>query len=82
MKLFSELYRTAARYIPHKKVKGPDDILIENIIEARSEMERAEHAFNELTDNTAIDYAAYNIMAARARYVHLLNIAKENNVRF
>lgn len=65
-----------------KHQKSEREMLIDNIIEARSEMERAEHAFNELTDNAAIDYASYSIMAARARYVYLLSIAKKSNIKF
>ena len=70
------------RSVLQKKPKTDAEILIENIKEAHSAIERAELVFNELTDKSAVDYAVYNILAARARYVHLLNIAKENNVRF
>lgn len=82
MKVPDFVYVIATYIQNRKKEKSESDKLIENIIEARSELERAEHAFNEMTEQAAIDYAAYSIMAARAKYVHLLNIAKEENVRF
>ena len=38
--------------------------------------------FNELTDEAAIDYAAYSILAARSKYVYLLGLAKKYNIKF
>lgn len=56
--------------------------LVEDIIEARREVARAEAVFNEMTDTTGIDYASYNIMAAKARYSYLMNLARERKVHF
>ena len=55
--------------------------LYESIRTARIEVERAESIFNELTDDAAIDYAAYNIMAARAKYSYLISLAKKQNLK-
>ena len=51
-----------------------------SIKNARSDLDRAVGMFNELTDNTAVDYASYNILAARARYSYLLQLAKSKNL--
>ena len=34
----------------------------------------------ELTDEKAIDYASYNLLAARAKYSYLLKLAKEKKL--
>ena len=53
-----------------------DEMLYMSIKNARCELDTAVDIFNELTDNTAVDYAAYNILAARAKYSYLLQLAK------
>ena len=55
-------------------------LLYDSISNARNELERAVSAFNELTDDKAIDYASYNLLAARAKYSYLLKLAKEKNL--
>ena len=57
-----------------------DDQLYRSIDNARSELEMAVLTFNELTDEKAIDYASYNLLAARARYSYLLQLAKEKKL--
>jgi hypothetical protein len=47
---------------------------------ARSQLEMAVAAFNETTDDKAIDYASYNLLAARARYSYLIQLAKEQKL--
>ena len=42
--------------------------------------EKAVLTFNELTDEKAIDYASYNLLAARAKYSYLLKLAKEKKL--
>ena len=64
------------------KPASDSDILIENIRQARYDLERAESLFNELTDESAIDYAAYSILAARAKYVYLIGLAKKLDIKF
>ena len=64
------------------KQKSEDEILVDSINQARYELARAESLFNELTDEAAIDYAAYNILATRAKYVYLLDLAKKLHVKF
>ena len=61
---------------PHSE----DEMLYLSIKSARSELDRAVGMFNELTDNTAVVYASYNILAARARYSYLLQLAKSKNL--
>ncbi len=57
-----------------------DEMLYNSIKTARSQLDLAVAEFNQLTDNMAIDYASYNLLAARTRYSYLLKIAKEKNL--
>ena len=57
-----------------------DEILFNSLQSARMDLEKATILFNELTDDTAVDYASYNLLAARARYSYLLKLAKENKL--
>lgn len=47
---------------------------------ARRDLELATNRFNELTDDAAIEYASYNLMAARAKYAYLMRLAKEEGL--
>ena len=66
------------------KLKQPpisqDEILLNSLQSARTDLEKAVDLFNELTDDTAVDYASYNLLAARAKYSYLLMLAKENKL--
>ena len=57
-----------------------EDKLYVSIDQARYDLEVAVRTFNELTDDKAVDYASYNLLAARARYSYLLKLAKEKNL--
>lgn len=57
-----------------------EDLLFASIRSARCELDRATELFNELTDDTGVDYASYNLLAARARYSYLLKLAKEKKL--
>lgn len=57
-----------------------DDMLFASIRSARCELDRATVLFNELTDDTGVDYASYNLLAARAKYSYLLKLAKEKEL--
>ncbi len=57
-----------------------DEILFNSLQSARMDLEKATVLFNELTDDTAVDYASYNLLAARARYSYLLKLAKESKL--
>ena len=57
-----------------------DEVLYASIKNARCELDAAVDIFNELTDHAAVDYAAYNILAARAKYSYLLQLAKAKNL--
>ena len=57
-----------------------DEILINSLQSARINLEKATDLFNELTDDTAVDYASYNLLAARAKYSYLLKLAKEKKL--
>ena len=61
-------------------MKKDEQMIFDSIKIARSQLEQAVSLFNELTDNTAVDYASYNLLAAKARYSYLLQIAKEMNL--
>ena len=56
------------------------DMLFNSLQSARMDLEKATVLFNELTDDTAVDYASYNLLAARARYSYLLKLAKESKL--
>ena len=60
-----------------RKAAGEDQWLQDSIREARSEWKRAESCFNEVTDQELVDYASYAVMAARTRYMYLINLAKK-----
>ena len=66
------------------KLKRPeisqDEILLNSLQSARLDLEKATDLFNELTDDTAVDYASYNRLAARAKYSYLLKLAKKSNL--
>jgi hypothetical protein len=57
-----------------------DDFLVSSIRTARTELDRAICVFNQLTDEEAIDYASYNLLAARSRYSYLLKLAKKKEL--
>ena len=57
-----------------------DEILFNSLQSARMDLEKATVLFNELTDDTAVDYASYSLLAARARYSYLLKLAKESKL--
>ncbi len=57
-----------------------DDQLYTSLDRARCDLELAVQTFNELTDDKAVDYASYNLLAARARYSYLLKLAKEKGL--
>ena len=57
-----------------------DEILFNSLQSARMDLEKATVLFNELTDDTAVDYASYNLLAARDRYSYLLKLAKESKL--
>ena len=61
-------------------VYSEDEMLYKSIKTARSELDQAVSVFNELTDNAAIDYASYYVLAARTKYSYLLKLAKERNL--
>ncbi|MCI7617882.1 MAG: DUF2508 family protein [Firmicutes bacterium] len=57
-----------------------DEILLNSLQSARIDLEKATDLFNELTDDTAVDYASYSLLAARAKYSYLLKLAKEKKL--
>lgn len=61
-------------------MKPEEALIVDSIKNARSELEQAVNLFNELTDFTAIDYASYNLLAAKAKYSYLIQIAKEKGL--
>ena len=61
-------------------VISQDEILLNSLQSAKMDLQKATDLFNELTDDTAVDYASYNLLAARAKYSYLLKMAKENKL--
>ncbi len=61
-------------------IYSEDDFLMNSIKSARMDVDHAISIFNELTDAEAIDYASYNLLAARTRYSYLLKIAKKKEL--
>lgn len=62
------------------RCNSEEDKLMNSLSLAHNQLETAVAVFNEQTDNMAIDYASYNLLAARARYSYLLSIAKEKKI--
>ena len=66
---------------PGSKARNAEkDFLYSCLSSAHSELEQAVSTFNELTDDKAIDYASYNLLAAKAKYSYLLELAKEKDL--
>lgn len=63
-----------------KKNTSEDEQLYKYIDSAKTELDLATARFNELTDEKAIDYASYNLLAAKAKYSYLLQIAKDKKI--
>ena len=63
-----------------KQTHSEDDKLYEYINTARHELDLATKKFNEISDDRAIDYASYNLLAARAKYSYLIQLAKEKKL--
>ena len=64
----------------NRKPYSENEFLLNYLQSARLELHEAANLFNELTDNDAIDYASYNLLAARTRYSYLLKLAKEKQL--
>ncbi len=62
-------------------LKSNEIKMLDYIKSARSEMEQAACLCDELTDFAAIDYAAYNLLAAKKKYAYLIQLAKEEGIR-
>ena len=63
-----------------RKVKTEEEQILAFIKKAHSEVEQATILFNELTDSVAVDYASYNLLAAKAKYSYLIRLAKEKGM--
>ena len=63
------------------KASGSEqDFLLQSIQTANRELQVANDLFNQLTDEEAIDYASYNLLAIRTKYSYLLKLAKEKQI--
>ena len=63
------------------KASGSDcDFLIQSIRCTNRELREANQLFDQLTDEDAIDYASYNLLAIRTKYSYLLKLAKEKKI--
>ena len=54
--------------------------LLQSLQSARRELHEADRLFNQISDAEAVDYASYNLLAAKSKYSYLLKLAKEKNV--
>ena len=63
------------------KASGPSyDFLLQSLQSASRELHDANVLFDQLTDEEAIDYASYNLLALRTKYSYLLKLAKEKQI--
>lgn len=63
-----------------KKVPTENEQIIESIRTAHTQLEYATNLFNEINDERAIDFASYNLMAAKTRYSYLIKLAKDKGL--
>lgn len=63
-----------------QEVPSEEELLYNSINTAHFELEQAVSTFNQLTDEKAIDYASYNLLAAKAKYSYLIKLAKEKKL--
>lgn len=63
-----------------RKWKSEEEQILAFLKSAHSEVEDATLLFNELTDAAAIDYASYNLLAAKTKYSNLIRLAKEKGM--
>lgn len=63
-----------------KEIPSEDELLYNSINSAHDELEQAVATFNQLTDEKAVDYASYNLLAAKAKYSYLIKLAKEKKL--
>ena len=64
-----------------QKAAGSEyDFLLQSLQSARRELHEADQLFNQISDAEAVDYASYNLLAAKSKYSYLLKLAKEKNV--
>ena len=63
-----------------RKWKSEEEQILAFLKNAHTEVEDATLLFNEMTDAAAIDYASYNLLAAKTRYSYLIRLAKEKGM--
>ena len=63
-----------------KESPSENELLYNSINTAHTELEQAVATFNQLTDERAVDYASYNLLAAKAKYSYLIKLAKEKKL--
>jgi len=68
------------KFTPRMQGRPDSEYLLHSLQSARLELHEADTLFNQLTDEEAIDYASYNLLAARTKYSYLLKLAKEKQI--
>ena len=64
-----------------RKAAGSEyNFLLQSLQSARRELLDADRLFNQISDADAVDYASYNLLAAKTKYSYLLKLAKEKNI--
>ena len=66
--------------VPYAQTES--EALILSIKNAQQDWRRAETIFREATDPDLLDYAIYDMLAAKTRYGYLIKTAKEKDLRW
>lgn len=72
--------RVYRHFLNMPEVQTEQERLYASIRDAEIEWKMAEGRFNEATDPDLIDFASYDIMAAKSRYEYLIKRAKRQQL--
>ena len=61
--------------------KSEDEVLLEELHRLHKELDHAYNCFELLSDGDLVEATIFEIEALKARYRHLLCLAKERNIR-
>ncbi len=64
-----------------KNEKSEDEILLEQLHRLHKDLDRAYACFELLSDSDLVEATIYEIEALKARYRHLLCLARQRNIR-
>ncbi|RKD28860.1 hypothetical protein BET03_07185 [Thermohalobacter berrensis] len=75
------IYNIRNKFKTPKKDNHDNDDFLKALDEAHKEWKDAENYFKNVTDNDLIDYAIYEMKAARKKYIYLLKEAKRKGIK-